>query len=306
MDSLLSSQGNEIITETSSFNIIAPNEVHNHMKAAYKQKNARKSKQLHIKKMKSYASNEYRNIEEEQHNLSEDFFYVHFKSIIYGGLDGIISLFAIVASIYGSNFHSGLVLVLGFAKLIADGLSMGLSGFFSEKAQVDFVKSELDREQWEFDNYLQGEIDEMMEIYQSKGITKDDAEIILNTMAKYPNLFIDHMMHQELDLNTKLFHRSPHKNGLVTFISFLCFGTVPLLAYIVFYGTNNNNDWSLTFVMIVILTCFTLFGMGAIKGYYRETHIIKTGIIPVLNGSFAAASAYCIAWAMSIALGVHN
>ena len=51
--------------------------------------------------------------------------------------------------------------------------------------------SEKEREQWEFENYPEGEIKEMAEIYQSRGVGKEDAQLIVDTMAKYPDFFVD-------------------------------------------------------------------------------------------------------------------
>ena len=46
------------------------------------------------------------------------------RDYIYGGLDGIITTFAIVSGVAGANLSSSVVLILGFANLLADGLSM--------------------------------------------------------------------------------------------------------------------------------------------------------------------------------------
>lgn len=89
---------------------------------------------------------------------------------------------------------SEVVLVLGFANLMADGMSMGIGDYLSERSELDFIQSERAREEWEFTNFREGEIAEMMEIYTEKGLTAEDAAVILNTMAKYPRFFIDHMV----------------------------------------------------------------------------------------------------------------
>lgn len=69
-----------------------------------------------------------------------------------------------------------------------------MGDFLSEKAEIDFTKSELERERWEFENFKEGEIAEMIEIYKKKGIDEEDATVILRTMSKYPKLFLEHMM----------------------------------------------------------------------------------------------------------------
>ena len=62
--------------------------------------------------------------------------------MIFGGLDGIITTFAIVAATVGGDQSRNLVITLGFANLLADGISMGLGDYLSEKSEVEYIKQE--------------------------------------------------------------------------------------------------------------------------------------------------------------------
>ena len=180
------------------------NQLNKQIKDAYKQHDSEASRHLHQQKMNASKlvinmanpNNNNNNVidenvpfefSKEQHKGQAGEFI---KSIIFGGLDGIITIFAIVASISGSDMKVETILVLGIAKLVGDGISMGVGDFLSEKAEIDFTKSELSRERWEFENYRDGEIKEMIEIYQEKGISEEDATTIIQTMAKYPEFFL--------------------------------------------------------------------------------------------------------------------
>ena len=55
----------------------------------------------------------------------------YLKDLIYGANDGIITTFAVVAGVAGAQLEPRIVLILGFANLIADGFSMGASNFLS-------------------------------------------------------------------------------------------------------------------------------------------------------------------------------
>ncbi len=57
--------------------------------------------------------------------------------IVYGGIDGIVTTFAVVAASAGAGLEAGVVIVLGFANLIADGFSMGISAYLAEKTKTD-------------------------------------------------------------------------------------------------------------------------------------------------------------------------
>ena len=88
---------------------------------AYKEQDAVKSRKLHESKIKKHSDSASAESEiifevpsQEQHkSLGE---YV--KSIIYGGLDGIITTFAIVAGIAGADLSTEVILVLGFGMLL--------------------------------------------------------------------------------------------------------------------------------------------------------------------------------------------
>ena len=87
------------------------------------------------------------------------------KSLVFGGLDGIITTFAVVAASKGGSLSTEIVLLMGFANLFADGLSMGFGDFLSSKAEHEYATTEKKREKWEFDNFPEGEKREMVEIY---------------------------------------------------------------------------------------------------------------------------------------------
>ena len=55
----------------------------------------------------------------------------YLKDLIYGANDGIITTFAVVSGVAGASLDARIVLILGFANLLADGFSMGASSFLS-------------------------------------------------------------------------------------------------------------------------------------------------------------------------------
>lgn len=97
-------------------------------------------------------------------------------------IDGVITTFAIVSSTTGSSLDRNVVLLLGIANLVADGLSMGLSDYVSSQSEYEYILNERKREEWEVDNFLEGEKQEMIDLYHNKGMTVEDAETVINAM----------------------------------------------------------------------------------------------------------------------------
>lgn len=65
----------------------------------------------------------------------------YIKSIVYGGLDGIVTTFAIVAGVAGAALSSSVILILGFANLVADGISMAAGDYLSTKSEIEAYKN---------------------------------------------------------------------------------------------------------------------------------------------------------------------
>ena len=59
----------------------------------------------------------------------------YLRSFVYGGMDGLMTTFAVVASAIGANLGTHVILALGLANMLGDGLSMALGDFISTKSE---------------------------------------------------------------------------------------------------------------------------------------------------------------------------
>jgi VIT1/CCC1 family predicted Fe2+/Mn2+ transporter len=207
------------------------------------------------------------------------------KSLVYGGLDGIITTFAVVAGVAGAQLNVGIVLIMGFANLIADGISMAVGDYLSSKAENEYNAAERRREEWEVDNYPQGEKKEL-----NKGMTLNDAEQVVEIISKDRKTWVDIMMVEELGIIED--EESPFKNAFVTFFSFGFFGFLPLLAYVLsrFMGVLEDN----TFLAASGLTALTLFVLGAQKVRITGKNWLMSGTETLIIGGIAASAAYLV------------
>jgi len=65
------------------------------------------------------------------------------REFVYGGMDGAVTTFAIVTGAAGANFSSKVILILGLANVFADGFSMAVGAYLSEKADQQLESSKL-------------------------------------------------------------------------------------------------------------------------------------------------------------------
>ena len=61
----------------------------------------------------------------------------YYSEFVYGGVDGLITTFAIIAGSLGGNLSTKIVVILGLASILADGFSMGVSSYLAEKSRIN-------------------------------------------------------------------------------------------------------------------------------------------------------------------------
>lgn len=217
------------------------------------------------------------------------------KSIVYGGVDGILTCFAIISGAAGGNLGPEVVLVIGLSNVLADAVAMGVGDAVSTLSFNEHVENERRRECWEFDNNPEGEIEEMVDLYEQRGLPRAKAEVIITTMAKYRDFFIDIMMCEELGLKVPDEDESPWGDGFVTFLSFLFFGLIPLIAYVLVPVIVPSVTPDALFASASVITLALLFALGYFKSRFSTMKWWHSGVEFMVLGFLVAASSYAIA-----------
>jgi VIT1/CCC1 family predicted Fe2+/Mn2+ transporter len=225
------------------------------------------------------------------------------KSIIFGGLDGILTSFAIVAGAAGARLKPAVVLTLGVSNILADALSMGVGEFLSGKATNEWILQERAREEWELENYPRGEINEMIEIYKRRGVSHDDAALVIGILSKYKDFFVDLMMQQELELQvpSKDHIQESLREGVVMFLSFTFFGALPLLGYVIIPLCFPHLGEQSLFVCACVVTGVVLFLMGSVKSFFSSLGWFHAGMETLVLGGCCATVAFVVGqWVNSL------
>lgn len=159
----------------------------------------------------------------------------YLSEFVYGGIDGAVTTFAVVAGATGARFDLKIIVVLGFANLIADGFSMGVGSYLSKKSELELMEK-------------RGEP------------TKDEA--------------------------------SPVINGLMTYLSFILVGLVPLLAYTfdLVFGLEMSNVFMISIGMTIV--AFAL--IGVLKSKVAHSKLPRAIAETVVLGLIAASLAYVL------------
>lgn len=235
----------------------------------------------------------HENVNIEQHTQSGKII----KSIVYGGMDGILTIFAVVSGVVGARLGAVVVIIIGIANLLADGLAMGMGDYLSTKAEVEYKKDERQRESWEATQYPEGEKNEMIAIYEKRGLSQEEAQQVVDILSRHEKTWIDVMMLEELGLVEE--DEKPRKNAVITFISFVIFGFIPMMAYIIM-GFVPDIPGAITFILAIILTITTLFILGAFKTKVTRKNWIRSGLETLLIGGGTALLSFIVGFGLGL------
>lgn len=228
----------------------------------------------------------------EEHNKSH--FTDNLKEVVYGGIDGIVTTFAIVAGFSGVSMLDGgslnipivVVLLFGLANLLADGFSMAVGEFLSARAEKKLYFKEYKKELREIKGNTEFEYDESIDLLRKQGMIEEDAKKIIYVYKKYPHFWTDFMMRYELEMSHP--DQSQFRGAAITFASFLFFGIIPLIPYMVKFQACN------LFIVSYVFTCVALLTLGWLRAKFtKENVLLSIGEIVGL-GTVAAMIAYFV------------
>ena len=121
----------------------------------------------------------------------------HLKDMIYGGIDGAVTTFAIVAGVEGAGLSHGIIVTLGLANIIADGFSMAASNYSGTKAELDDRKRIVRIEERHIAQHPEGELEELRQILQTRGLSGEVLEEVTKAIAQSKENWVGLMLTDE-------------------------------------------------------------------------------------------------------------
>ncbi|MCB9816735.1 VIT1/CCC1 transporter family protein [Candidatus Nomurabacteria bacterium] len=221
----------------------------------------------------------------------------YFKEVIYGGIDGIVTTFAVVAGFAGAALSSDdatqftfvIVLLFGLANLFADAASMGLGNFLSVRSDKDLYLVQRQEERAGLQNNPDAERTQTIKILEEKGFSAEDAARLADTYKHNEEYWLDFMMHHKRELSDP---RGDNEvlTGLATFFSFMVFGSIPLLPFIL----DTTGDAGTAFWYSCVGTFIALVLLGVLKWRVIGGKAVASLVEVVLVGGTAAILAYLV------------
>ena len=208
----------------------------------------------------------------------------YLRDWVYGGIDGAVTTFAIVAGVVGADLSDRVILILGLANLIADGFSMAAGNYSGTKTEIEEYDRLKSVERRHIAQVPEGEREELRQIFAAKGLEGDVLEKAIAAIASDRERWIEVMMQEEYGLTAVT--RDPLTAARSTFAAFVVCGAVPLVPFAV--GLPHP------FTIAVAATALVFLGIGAMKSRWSLVPAWRSALETLVIGSLAAAVAYGI------------
>jgi len=207
------------------------------------------------------------------------------RNVVYGFNDGLTANFGLVAGVIGGDVSPHVIILSGFAGLVADSLSMGSSGYLAAKSEAEVYEHEIQMERDEIRLMPEVEEQELAILYEAKGMTPDRARQLAHEAAADPERFVAESVKEELKIQGA--RSTPMKEAWVTGVSTAIGAFIPVVPFLVMTGA------------AAVWTSFGIamashFAVGAMRSFFTGRGIFRSGIDMFVVGLGVAALGYVV------------
>jgi len=192
------------------------------------------------------------------------------RDFVFGYGDGINTSLGIAAGVGGADVSSDIIILAALVGMFTGAKAMAVQNYLAVKSHRELLKSEINREKWEIENKPEDEKQEIIDIYEKKGFSGKDLDMVVNKIISDKKVWLDTMLTEELNLNLDIAGH-PLKSALRMFGSFLLGGILPIIPFFIADGLT-------PIFMAIGISISSSFVVGAVKSRMANTSLIKGGI----------------------------
>lgn len=217
------------------------------------------------------------------------------RAAVFGVNDGLVSNLSLVMGIAGANVDSKFVLLAGLAGLLAGAFSMGAGEYVSMLVQREVFEKLIETEKLEQLTLPEEERKELQDIYERKGIPREEAIKLSETIMSDKKLALETHIREELGLNPDELG-SPSGAAISSFLAFVGGAVIPVLPYIFLNGMK-------AFILSIILSGCGLLTVGAALSFVTGRGWFYSSLRMLFIGGSAAAVTYLVGYLFGVSIG---
>jgi VIT1/CCC1 family predicted Fe2+/Mn2+ transporter len=218
------------------------------------------------------------------------------RAAVLGANDGLVSNASLVMGVAGADLAARNILITGLAGLLAGSLSMALGEWLSVQSARELYAHQIGIERDELEAAPAEEAEELTLIYQSRGLPEDQARAIAARIVRDPDLALDSLAREELNVDPEELGGSPWVAAITSFLLFSTGAIIPVIPYFFTGGTS-------AVAISVALSLVALFGIGAGITLITGRSALYSGGRQVLFGIVAVTITFGVGRLFNAAIG---
>ncbi len=216
------------------------------------------------------------------------------RNVIYGVNDGLTATLGVLAGVGGARVDPRVVLIGGLSAMVASGVSMAGGAYLASKSQREVFEGQLSREAAEIEAMPDLERAELVKIYRSKGLTRDEAKTIVGRITADKKVWLETQAREELGLDVAQFE-NPMREGLVAGVSTLVGGAIPVLGYLLGRAVPGRAGSGFGALAIAFaLSAAFLFLIGSARSFFTGKGGVRSGFEMLAVGTVVASVTYVV------------
>jgi VIT1/CCC1 family predicted Fe2+/Mn2+ transporter len=208
------------------------------------------------------------------------------RNMVYGFNDGLTANFGLVMGVVGAAVESRVILLTGFAGLLADALSMAASGFLAARSEEEVRQHHLALEETELRLMPKEEREELIGFYTQKGLTRQEAVTVADRLMQNPDAALTQLAREELGIDPEA-PGSPLREGIVTGIATGLGAVIPIVPFI--FWQDVTAIWA-----GVVISMLAHFLVGAGRSVFTGRPALRSGLDMFVVGMGVAIVTYLL------------
>ena len=207
------------------------------------------------------------------------------RAAVLGANDGLVSNFCLVTGIAGANAQTHAILLTGLAGLIAGACSMALGEWLSVTNARELATTQIAREREELEQTPEAERKELALIFQAKGLSKEEAQKVAETLMRDQRTALETLTREELGIDPAELGGNPWRAAVTSFALFAAGAMVPVLPF----GVARAHS---PLLLCVLMSATALAAIGVATSLFNGRSARYSALRQVGVGCAAALATY--------------
>jgi VIT1/CCC1 family predicted Fe2+/Mn2+ transporter len=218
------------------------------------------------------------------------------RAAVLGANDGLVSIFSLVMGVAGAELNNKVILVTGFAGLLAGAISMALGEWLSVQSARELYTHQIAIEKQELGAVPEEEAEELALIYEARGVPEDEAQRMAQHIISDPDTALETLAREELNVDPAELGGSAWEAALTSFLLFSLGAIIPIIPYTFLTST-------LGIMVSMLFSAVGLFLVGAAITLFTGRSVLSSGFRQVLFGLAAAGVTFAIGRLIGVNIG---